>query len=71
MNNQFTRPIICKDEQQKIGKLMMQILHTRGPKALATAATALGIENARLLAEVNQHRAALGFDPLPVQETRV
>jgi len=71
IQRQYTRPEVDPNEAQKIARMMTQIAMTKGIKGIVTAATALGMENARLLAEVNEHRVARGFDPLPEYEAKV
>jgi hypothetical protein len=60
----YTRPILSLDERKGIVNAVMKIRQMGFSKTLAYLTNAL-YENALLSKEVNEHRAALGIDPLP------
>jgi len=64
----YTRPELTdqdrKQAETEAKKLLRKYGYSNFPKMLA----ALCIENVRLVKEINEHRAALGIDPLETFE---
>lgn len=61
----YERPVASQEEQEKILRLVGRLV--RYPRRdLIAALVMILMENSSLTAEVNAHRAALGYEPLPI-----
>lgn len=68
----YHRPQVSQNDVSKIAQMVRRATNTHRNSAeeIRSAFFLVCIENARLLAEVNEHRAARGLAPLPVHEPR-
>lgn len=62
----FERPILSDDEKHEVIKAAKKLNGCHDMRIRLVYLIAIMGENAQLLAEVNQHRAARGFELLPV-----
>lgn len=67
---EYKRPEIDEATQEAIARAVNRQINGKPFREVRKAFMAVCIENARLLAEVNEHRAARGLAPLPVYEPR-
>jgi len=64
MSNPYPRAELTKEEMQQIQKVAHMFFSQPHNKQRATVALLLA-ENASLTREINEHRIARGFDPIP------
>jgi hypothetical protein len=64
----YQRPEPTESERAALSRTARRLNAIRDDALRLSYVAALVYENARLLAEVNEHRQALGFDPLPVYD---
>lgn len=64
MSNPYPRPEISEDERKVLEKTARKMYYGGGNFKLRSLTTLLE-ENSKLLKEVNEHRIARGYDPLP------
>lgn len=64
----YPRPEVNVEHQLKAVALASQLTSNRSTAQLRKAVAGLLCENMRLALEVNEHRAARGFEPLPTVE---
>lgn len=69
-DNNYPRPELSQDETTRYQKAAARLNSLNDQRIRLSYIIGLVIENARLLREVNEHRAARGFDPLPVYEPK-
>lgn len=62
----YIRPELSKDEQGELYQIARKITDLYNRQRRLTYILMLLLENAQLTKEVNEHRAARGFDLLPV-----
>jgi len=65
----YERPELTDAHQAEAAQLALRFTNGASMKEIRLRVVALLCENQRLTLEVNDHRAARGFDPLPVFET--
>jgi hypothetical protein len=63
----YSRPEITSTEQNKLARLVMRFFVLPRPQQIKLLAK-IASENMLLAREVNDHRAALGLDPIPTYE---
>lgn len=68
--NAYTRPQVTEEEKRELMNALNRIRRMGFQKTLIYLLNAM-FENARLTREVNDHRAALGLDPLPTYQPKV
>jgi len=66
----YPRPELSQDEANRYVKAAARLNSLNDQRIRLSYIIGLVIENARLLREVNEHRAARGYDPLPVYEPK-
>lgn len=68
--NPYPRPVVSDQTQREAAQLAARLVNHKNTADIRTAVAGLLCENQRLTLEVNEHRAARGFDPLPTVEQR-
>jgi len=63
---QYKRQEPSADDIRKTRDWSVKLVNSKTNKEIAAIFTTVQIENMRLTAEVNEHRRALGFEPLPI-----
>lgn len=66
----YTRPQLTEDDKRELMNALARIKRMGFAKTLIYLLNAM-LENAILTREVNEHRAALGIDPLPTYQPKV
>lgn len=66
----YTRPTLSEEQKREITNALARIRQMGFAKTLIYLLNAL-LENAILTAEVNEHRATLGIQPLPTHRPEV
>lgn len=66
MTQPYIRPAVDTETHQDAVRTATAFVTRKSRPELIAVMIALLCENARLLAEVNAHRATLGIEPLPV-----
>lgn len=61
----YQRPDLTPEETKGISELSKRIVHQTNYLYRLSLIACILIENAKLFREVNQHREALGYEPLP------
>jgi hypothetical protein len=61
----YQRPELTEDQKRTLALAALQVNQIPDPKRRVLYIGALIAENARLIAECNEHRAARGFELLP------
>lgn len=64
----YQRPELSPAQQASLSRAARRVNAIRDDALRLSYVAALVYENARLLAECNEHRCARGFDPLPVHD---
>lgn len=64
----YTRPELSDEQKKQAMKDAQTLIRNYGMSKVPLMVAALCMENARLVKEVNDHRAARGIDPLPTFE---
>lgn len=64
----YPRPEVTTEEKEKIAKAARKLAAIKDDRLRLAYVIAVCLENARLVREVNEHRQARGFEPLPVYD---
>lgn len=64
----YPRPEVTTEEKEKISKAARKLAAIKDDRLRLAYVIAVCLENARLVREVNEHRQARGFEPLPVYD---
>lgn len=70
MTTPYVRPNLTEEEQKNVAKLAARLNAQPKPQVFLTL-IALVAENATLVKELNQHRATLGYEPLPTHKAEL
>lgn len=68
MTQPYTRPEITEEQKKQMMKFATMLISSRNAQRILSTLLGLMHENARLVAECNEHRAARGLEPLPTHE---
>ena len=66
----YNRPDLTDQQKQQLALTAHQINMMHDLRKRLAYLIAMVVENARLTAEVNEHRAARGIDPLPTYDPK-
>ncbi len=64
----YERPEVTEDEKEKLTRHARRMAAVKDDRLRLAYFVAICVENARLVREVNEHRAARGYEPLPVYD---
>jgi hypothetical protein len=72
MNQQvYERPILSEDDKAMCTRYALKIATHKGRQAMIAIVALVLEDNMRLTKEINDHRAALGFEPLPEYQPKL
>ena len=61
----YTRPELTQDEANRAQEYAQGMLRKYGIAKAVTVIAVMAMENMKLVKEIQEHRAALGYEPFP------